>query len=98
MLQIAPSGYQRHLAEQRNPALRCARALRDEALMPKIQQIWEANMQVYGAQVWRQLKREGVHVARCTVERLMKRLGLEGVRRGKVVRTTVPDKALPCLR
>ncbi|MEQ1813584.1 MAG: IS3 family transposase, partial [Candidatus Nitrotoga sp.] len=94
---IAPSGYRRHLAEQRNPALRCARARRDEALMPEIQQIWEDNMQVYGAdKVWRQLKREGVQVARCTVERLMKRLGLEGVRRGKVVRTTVPDKALPC--
>ena len=54
-------------------------------------------MQVYGAdKVWRQLKREGVQVARCTVERLMKQLGLEGARRGKVVRTTVPDKALPC--
>ena len=54
-------------------------------------------MQVYGAEkVWRQLNREGVQIARCTVERLMKRLGLEGVRRGKVMRTTVPDKALPC--
>ena len=54
-------------------------------------------MQVYGAdKVWRQLKREGIQVARCTVERLMKRLGLAGARRGKVVRTTVPDKALPC--
>ena len=97
MLQIAPSGYRRHLAEQRNPALRCARARRDEVLMPEIQQVWEENMQVYGAdKVWRQLGREGVLVARCTVERLMKRLGLEGVRRGKVVRTTFPDKALPC--
>jgi putative transposase len=65
--------------------------------MPKIQHVWQANLQVYGAdKVWRQLMREGVQVARCTVERLMKRLGLEGVRRGKVVRTTVPDKALPC--
>ena len=54
-------------------------------------------MQVYGAdKVWRQLKREDVQVARCTVERLMKRLGLKGARRGKVVRTTVPDKALTC--
>ncbi len=54
-------------------------------------------MQVYGAKkVWRQMKREGVIIARCTVERLMKRLGLEGARRGKTVRTTVPDKALPC--
>lgn len=97
MLQIAPSGYRRHAAEQRNPALRCARALRDDELMPQIQRVWQANMQVYGAdKVWRQLNREGVSVARCTVERLMKRLGLEGARRGKVVRTTVPDKALPC--
>lgn len=97
MLQIAPSGYWRHVAEQRNPALRCARAQRDEDLIPKIQRVWQANLQVYGAdKVWRQLKREGVTVARCTVERLMKRLGLEGARRGKVVRTTVPDKALPC--
>ena len=65
--------------------------------MPQIQRVWQANLQVYGAdKVWRQLNREGVRVARCLVERLMKRLGLEGVRRGKVVRTTVPDMALPC--
>lgn len=65
--------------------------------MPKIQHVWQANLQVYGAdKVWRQLKRERIQIARCTVERLMKRLGLEGVRRGKTVRTTVPDKALPC--
>jgi transposase InsO family protein len=65
--------------------------------MPEIQRVWQANMQVYGAdKVWRQLNREGMTVARCTVERLMKRLGLEGVRRGKVVRTTVPDHAVPC--
>jgi transposase InsO family protein len=96
-LQIAPSGYWRHAAELRNPAIRCSRARRDEALMPEIQRIWEANMQVYGAdKVWRQLKREDLFVARCTVERLMKRLGLEGIRRGKVVRTTLPDKAVPC--
>jgi putative transposase len=96
-LQIAPSGYRRYAAQQRDPSLLCARAQRDDSLIPEIQRVWQANMQVYGAdKVWRQLKREGVQVARCTVERLMKRLGLEGVRRGKVVRTTVPDKALPC--
>jgi transposase InsO family protein len=96
-LQIAPSGYRRHAAHQRNPALRCARAKRDDGLLPEIQRIWQANLQVYGAdKVWRQLNREGVPVARCTVERLMKRLGLEGVRRGKVMRTTVPDKTVPC--
>jgi transposase InsO family protein len=65
--------------------------------MHEIQRVWQANMQVYGAdKVWRQLKREGTQVARCTVERLMKHLGLEGVRRGKVIKTTKPDKALPC--
>ena len=77
--------------------MRCARAIRDDELMPQIQRVWQTNLQVYGAgKVWRQLKREGIQVARCTVERLMKRLGLEGVRRGRIVRTTVPDKALPC--
>jgi transposase InsO family protein len=96
-LQIAPSGYRRHAACQRNPGLRCLRARRDDDLMPKIRRVWEANMQVYGAdKVWRQMNREGLEVARCTVERLMKRLGLAGVRRGKVVRTTMPDKAIPC--
>ena len=58
--------------------------------MQQIQQVWQINLQVYGAdKVWRQMNREGVQVARCTVERLMKRLGLQGVRRGKVVRTTM---------
>ena len=97
VLQIAPSGYRRHAAHQRNPALRCARAQRDDGLIPQIERVWQVNMQVYGAdKVWKQLNREGVRVARCTVERLMKRLGLEGVRRGKVVRTTISDKAAQC--
>lgn len=81
----------------RHPVLRCARALRDDELIPKIQRVWHANMQVYGAdKVWRQMNREGITVARCTVERLMKRLGLQGARRGKVVRTTTPDTSAPC--
>lgn len=64
--------------------------------MPEIQRVWQGNFRVYGAnKVWRQLKREGVDIARCTTERLMKRLGLEGARRGKVIKTTVPNKALP---
>jgi transposase InsO family protein len=96
-LRIAPSGYWRHVAQQRDSSLLCARAQRDAVLIPEIQRVWHANMQVYGAdKVWRQLNREGIRVARCTVERLMKRLGLEGVRRGKVVRTTVPDPTAPC--
>jgi putative transposase len=96
-MQVAPSGYWRHAAHQKNPGLRSARAQRDDFLIPEIQRVWHANMQVYGAdKVWRQLNREGIQVARCTVERLMKQRGLEGVRRGKVVRTTVPDHAVPC--
>jgi transposase InsO family protein len=97
VLRIAPSGYWRQAAQQRDPSLLCARAQRDKVLTPEIQRVWQANMQVYGAdKVWRQLNREGIQVARCTVERLMRRLGLAGVRRGKVVRTTVPDHTAPC--
>jgi len=97
VLQIAPSGYRRHASHQRDPALRCARAHRDDGLIPQIERVWQVNMEVYGAdKIWKQLNREGVRVARCTVERLMKRLGLQGVRRGKVVRTTISDKAAPC--
>ena len=97
MLQIAPSGYWRHAAHQRNPQLRCPRAQRDDTLVPHIERVWQANMRVYGAdKVWKQMNREGLSIARCTVERLMKRLGLQGVRRGKVVRTTISDMKAPC--
>lgn len=97
VLQIAPSGYRRHAAQQRDPALRCARARRDESLIPQIERVWQVNLQVYGAdKVWKQMNREGVEVARCTVERLMRRLGLRGVIRGKVVRTTIPDARTAC--
>lgn len=97
VLQIAPSAYWRHAARQRNPALRSRRAQRDASLVPQVQRVWQANFQVYGAdKVWRQLNREGVVVARCTVERLMRQEGLQGVHRGKTVRTTVPDPKAPC--
>ena len=97
MLQVAPSAYRRHAARQRNPELRSARAKRDELLMPHIDRVWQANMHVYGAEkVWKQMNREDIAVARCTVERLMRRLGLEGIRRGKSVRTTTPDTSAPC--
>jgi transposase InsO family protein len=97
VLQIAPSCYRRHAARQRNPELRSARARRDEALNEDIRRVWHANMQVYGAdKVWKQMNREGIAVARCTVERLMKQLGLRGARRGKHVRTTIPDVSAPC--
>ena len=97
MLQVAPSGYRRHAALRREPHRRSARARRDESLVPQIERVWQANMQVYGAdKVWLQLRREGTTVARCTVERLMRRLGLRGVMRGKVVRTTISDSKAPC--
>jgi putative transposase len=97
VLQIAPSGYWRYVARQRNPALRCQRVQRDGALAPEIERVWRANLQVYGAdKVWKQMNREGIAVARCTVERLMRRQGLQGVRRGKMVRTTISDMKAPC--
>ena len=93
-LQIAPSAYRLHAARRRDPALRPARAKRDARLLPEVQRVFDQNLQVYGAdKVWRQLLREGLVVARCTVERLMRLAGLRGVRRGKSVRTTVPDAA-----
>ena len=73
------------------------RARRDDALKPEVQRVFEENFGVYGVRkVWRQLKREGHDVARCTVARLMQTLGLQGVIRGKPVRTTISDKATPC--
>jgi putative transposase len=98
-LQVAPSAYRRHAARQRQPELRSARAQRDEVLSAQIERVWQTNLGVYGAdKVWRQLKREGIAVARCTIERLMRAQGLRGVVRGKTVRTTRPDPAAPCPR
>lgn len=96
VLQVAPSAYWRYAARRRNPLLRSAREQRDEALIAHIQRVRHANMRVYGAdKVWKQLRREGVDAARCTVERLMRKSGLRGVVRGKPVRTTLADKAAP---
>ena len=96
-LQMAPSCYWRHAARQRNAQLRSARAQRDEGLKADIQRVWHANWQVYGAdKVWLQMNREGIVVARCTVERLMRAMGLQGARRGRAVRTTTPDTSAPC--
>ena len=97
VLQIAPSGYRRHAARLLDPEKRCARAKRDVSLVPEIARVWNANLQVYGAdKVWHQPGREGSSVARCTVERLMRQQGLRGVRRGKVVRTTFSDNKAAC--
>ena len=96
-LQVAPSAYRRHAARRRNPALLSVRARRDAILLPHVQRVYDQNLQVYGAdKVWRQLGREGTSVARCTVERLMRLLGLQGVRRGRSLRTTVPDAKAAC--
>ena len=96
-MRIAPSGYWRHAAQQRDLSRVPARAQRDAMLIPEIQRVWHANRQVYGAdKVGRQLRREGVEVVRCTVERLMRRLGLKGVRRGKPVKTTVSNPKAAC--
>ena len=96
-MEIAPSCYRRHAARQHNPELRSERAKRDETLKVQIQRIWHANWQVYGAdKVWRQMNREGIAVARCTVERLMRQLGFQGARRGKKLRTTISDSKAPC--
>jgi putative transposase len=87
VLPIAPSTY--YAAKRRPPS---ARELRDEELKVEIRRVHKDNFGVYGARkVWRQLRREGTVVARCTVERLMRQLGLQGVRRGKPRRTTTPD-------
>jgi transposase InsO family protein len=95
-LRIAPSGYRRHAAQLRDPSRRCARAKRDEILQPEIRRVWQANMQVYGVpKVWKQMNREGIVVARCTVGRLMKLQGLRGAVRGKRIRTTIADKSAP---
>ena len=92
LLPIAPSTYYDHKVKQREPEKRSDRAKRDEALKVDIRRIWEENFRVYGVRkVWHQLKREGVDVARCTIERLMKLQGLRGVVRDRRVKTTFPS-------
>ena len=84
VLPIAPATYYEHKARECDPDRRSDRAKRDERLMPEIERVWKENFEVYGAKkVWRQMKREDFVIARCTAGRLMKRLGLEGVTRGR---------------
>ena len=93
-LPIAPSTFYEHKAREADPDRLPDRAKRDLELSVDIQRVWEENFQVYGARkVWRQMNREDIEVARCTVERLMKHLGIEGARRGRSCRTTIPDNA-----
>ena len=97
VLPIAPSTYREHAARQRDPSRRPARARRDEVLKVEIRRVFEASFCVYGVRkVWRQMQREGVDIARCTVERLMRQMGLEGAIRGKPVKTTKSDRCAPC--
>jgi transposase InsO family protein len=95
VLPIAPSTYYANKTQHRDPDRRSARAKRDDGLKLEIQRVWDDNFRVYGVRkVWHQLKREGFEVARCTVARLMRDLGLRGVVRGRKVKTTVPDELL----
>jgi transposase InsO family protein len=97
VLPIAPSTYHSHAARRADPSLLPRRATRDAGLMPLVARVFEENFEVYGVRkVWRQLQREGQEVARCTIERLMQSMGLQGVIRGKPVKTTTSDKAAPC--
>ncbi len=92
VLPIAPSTYYKHVAERRDPTRLSARAQRDIALKPEVARVFAENFAVYGVRkVWRQMQREGLGIARCTVERLMRDMGLAGVIRGKPVRTTFSD-------
>jgi len=95
VLPIAPSTYYEQKARKADPERLPPRVRHDEVLKDEIRRVWQGNFSVYGARkVWRQLNREGVAVARCTVERLMGRMGLQGAVRGKKFKTTVRDDKL----
>ena len=96
-MQIAPSTYYRHKQLERAPDLRSQRAKQDEELKLKITRIWEESDFNYGARkVWKQLRKDKVDIARCTVERLMRELGIQGIRRGRRCRTTIPSNNSNC--
>ena len=93
VLPIAPSTYYAHKVCEADPTLRSVQAQRDEVLRGEIRRVWEQNFQLYGVRkVWRQLNREGIGVARCTVARLMGNMGLRGAVRGRRFKTTVADE------
>ncbi len=94
-IQIAPSSYYEHKACERDPDRLSDRIKRDKALECDIRRVCENNFKVYGAnKIWRQMLREGIRVVRCTVERLMKKLEIQGIRRGKKCWTTIADDLL----
>jgi len=94
VLPIAPSSYYEQKARQADPSRLPERTRRDAVLCEEIERVWGENRRLYGARkVWRQLHREGIEVARCTVERLMRRLDIAGAIRGRKPRTTIPDES-----
>ena len=94
-LPIAPSTYYEQKAREADASRLPERAVRDAQLRTEIEQVWKEHFGVYGARkVWRQLQREGLEVARCTVERLMRGMGLKGAVRGRTYKTTISDEAL----
>lgn len=96
VLRIAPSTYYAHKQRERDPERRSARARRDEELCHRIRRVWFENFGVYGARkMWKALLRLGEAVARCTVERLMRQMGLQGAVRGRTFKTTVSDSSAP---
>ena len=91
---IAPATYFRHKVCHAHPERRSTRAQRDAWLTTQIRRVWDEHFAVYGPRkVWQQLGREGIGVARCTVERLMRQLRLQGAVRGRTFKTTVSDEA-----
>jgi transposase InsO family protein len=97
VLPIAPSTYYEHKVREADPSRLPARVQRDARLKPEIVRVRSESFEVYGIRkVWRQLKREGIEVARCTVKRLMRDMGLRGTVRGRVFKTTVLNTAQPC--
>ena len=97
LLPIAPSTYYEVVAKRTDVGRLSARERNDIAMKVEIRRVFNENFQVYGVRkVWRQLQREGYDVARCTVARLMRMMGLQGIIRGKPIKTTVSDKSAPC--
>ena len=96
-LAVAPSSYHEHAARLADPQLRSARARRDDEIREQIKRVHDDSSGLYGTRkVWHQMRREGVKVAKCTVERLMRIMGVAGVRRGKTTTTTVSNPKAPC--
>jgi len=97
LLPIAPSTYYEAIAKRMDVDRLSARERNDIAMKVEIRRVFNENFQVYGVRkVWRQLQREGYDIARCTVARLMRVMGLQGIIRGKPIKTTVSDKSAPC--